>query len=78
MKLYLLSQDVIRGYDTWDSCVVAAESEEDAKNTHPCPMSRMGSDFAYGWPETPEEVTVEYLGETNQSAGVICASFNAG
>ena len=35
MKLYLLSQDVNNGYDTYDSCVVCAEDEDAARRVHP-------------------------------------------
>jgi len=35
MKLYLLEQTVNNGYDTYDSCIVCAESEEEAKRIHP-------------------------------------------
>lgn len=35
MNLYLMSQDKVGGYDSYDSLVVAAESPEDAKNIHP-------------------------------------------
>lgn len=35
MKLYLLEQDINRGYDIYDSCVVCAYDENDAKNIHP-------------------------------------------
>lgn len=35
MKLYLLSQGSVSGYDTYDAVVVAAESEEDARTIHP-------------------------------------------
>lgn len=35
MKLWLISQSVNLGYDTYDSAVVAAETEEDARNTYP-------------------------------------------
>ncbi len=35
MNLYLISQNVECGYDTYDSVVVAAESEDDARNIHP-------------------------------------------
>ncbi len=35
MKLYLISQDVNGGYDTFDSAVVCANSEEEAKRIHP-------------------------------------------
>ena len=36
MKLYLLTQDKIGGYDTYDAVVVAAAHEPDARNIHPC------------------------------------------
>lgn len=35
MNLYRIYQDVQRGYDTYDSAVVAAESEEAARLLHP-------------------------------------------
>ena len=35
MKLWLLSQDENSGYDTFDSIIVAAETEEDAKKISP-------------------------------------------
>ncbi len=35
MKLYLISQDINSGYDSYDSAVVSAESEEDARKIHP-------------------------------------------
>jgi len=35
MKLYLITQNVVDGYDTYDSAVVAAESPEDARKIHP-------------------------------------------
>ena len=35
MKLYLLTQDVVGGYDTYDSALVAALSENDARDIHP-------------------------------------------
>jgi hypothetical protein len=35
LGLYLLTQNTNRNYDTFDSCVVAAESVEDAKRVHP-------------------------------------------
>jgi hypothetical protein len=35
MNLYKLSQNARRDWDTYDSCVVAAESEEDACTIHP-------------------------------------------
>lgn len=35
MNIYLLSQDIVNGWDTYDSCVVVAENEIDARATHP-------------------------------------------
>ena len=35
MKIYKLEQDIVNGYDTYDSCVVIAESKEDARKIHP-------------------------------------------
>lgn len=35
MNLYLLTQTENRGYDTFDSCVVCAPNEEQAKAIHP-------------------------------------------
>lgn len=35
MKLYLLTQNLNNNYDTYDSCVVAAENEADARTIHP-------------------------------------------
>ena len=35
MNLYLLTQDAVRGYNTYDSCVVCAESEEEAQTMVP-------------------------------------------
>ena len=35
MNIYLLEQDLVDGYDTYDSAVVIAESEEKARDIHP-------------------------------------------
>ncbi len=35
MNLYKLSQNINNGYDTYDSCIVAAETEEEAREIHP-------------------------------------------
>lgn len=75
MKLWKISQDENDGYDTFDSAVVAAETESDARDTLPADWARPGDSWA-----KPEGVKVEYLGEAKDgtAAGVICASFNAG
>jgi hypothetical protein len=93
MKLYLISIEYM-GYDTYDSAVVAAESEDDARHIHPDgrSCSKDGrwvvecSDGTYidfdceSWAKFSEInfIDVEYLGETDKVRGVILASFNAG
>lgn len=77
MNLYRISQSDNSDYDTYDSAVVAAPSEEEARKIHPSgynPWS-MGS-----WTESPEKVSVELIGTAVEgiAQGVICASFNAG
>lgn len=94
MNLYLLSQNINKGYDTFSSCVVVAESEEDAKTIHPYGINCDEGGFYYEgswyennkhyhdttWVKHPKNVKVEYLGVANGNItrGVICASFHAG
>ena len=47
MKLYLISQDEVTGYDTYDSAVVAAVDENDARLINPCSYVRGSA--ADGW-----------------------------
>ena len=82
MNLYLLMQNVTMGYDTYDSVVVAAETEEEARLIHPenwsdNPWNRR---YAHSWAISPEDVTVELLGVAVEGIekGVILSSFNAG
>jgi len=35
MNIYFIEQDLVGGWDTYDSAVVAAESEDDARKVHP-------------------------------------------
>ncbi len=73
-KLWLLTQNRNRNYDTYDSCVVIADTEEEARLIEPSAWSNRSS-----WVD-PEYVNVEYIGKTDQvfEKSVICASFNAG
>ena len=80
MKIYLVSQDSYE-YDTFDSMVVAAKDEDEARDIHP---------FGMEWPlwnldvnvwvkyEDRDKLTVSVLGSTRLKKGVILASFNAG
>jgi len=76
-KLYLISQDENNGYDTYDSMIVCAKSEKEAKMIKPdcgpngCPDST--------WCE-PKFVKVLEIGIANNAIDIgeiICASFNA-
>jgi len=86
MKLFKISQTQEDGYDTYDSAVVAAPDEAAARNMNPSGgpsgLGNIQMDWArhayIGWCKSPDQVTVEYLGETDKPQGVICASFNAG
>ena len=77
MNLYLLTQDVLTGYDVYDSAVVAAESEEEAKGIHPCTI--LGWRSRRDWCSI-EDVQVGLIGKAKKGtqSGVILASFNAG
>jgi len=81
MNLYLLTQTDADGYDTYDSCVVAAEDEHQARWIHPF--------FGYipdnwrneaGWASHPDKVTVKLLGQAlpETPRGVILASYISG
>ena len=81
MKLYLLSQNTNSGYDTYDSCVVCAENEEDAKTI--LPDGGIFGDNQYQgwwWVEDINLVRCVEIGTANedQERGVIIESFNAG
>jgi hypothetical protein len=77
MKLWLISQTGNDDYDTYDSAVVAAESEDDARNVHP--SNSEPREFSACWVD-PSKVTVKLIGTAAKGTerGVICASFNAG
>lgn len=81
MNIYLLSQEINFDYNTYDSCIVCAENEDEARNIHP--------DENYGWESVikswvqeneKDKITVELIGKANKNIkkGVILASFNAG
>lgn len=77
MKLWRISQDSNSGYDTYDSAVVAFDTEEEARLYHPggyykwngeCWQATRtdGSTYEEGayrsWAASPDLVTIEYLG----------------
>ena len=85
MNLYKLTQDANNGYDTFDSCIVAAETDEKAQQIHPYDgRFKNGSHWDNHnydcWANTPDQVTVTLIGIAVEEikAGVILTSFNAG
>lgn len=81
MKLYLLEQNFVIGYDTYDSVVVCAENEEKAKLISPYKMEEVTSPNA-SWVgrDNIDKIKVTYLGEASSKLkkGVIIASYKAG
>ena len=81
MKLYLISQSENGGYDTYDSAVVVAESEERARMMHPSDGKIYPwPSWSNAWATKPENISVDYLGEAKEPSAecVVIASFNAG
>lgn len=94
MKLYMVTQDAVTGYDTYDCMVVCAENVIDAQTM--CPSgyykwhdgawflqysngTEAREERRYDWCE-PYQAKVKYLGkaEPHVKQGVLVASFNAG
>ena len=83
MNLYLLLQNDNRGYDTYDSLVVAAISSEDASQIGPSEdYFREQGSYHYDrtWARSPESVKVTLIGVAIEGTerGIILTSFNAG
>jgi hypothetical protein len=85
LSLYRISQNVNNDWDTYDSAVVAARDEDDAKHISPHPYADddwYESTYRYAFSDwcRPEDVEVEYIGKASPdiSRGVVCSSFNAG
>jgi hypothetical protein len=78
LNIYLITANSFT-YDTFDSAVVIASSEENAKRIHP-----YGSIDQWGgssWVTSPDDVAVQLIGLATKDAvenTVVCNSFNAG
>lgn len=83
MNIYFVSQKENYDYDTYDSFVIIADNEEEARYTHPAnPIKEWdGIKSRYdSWCDA-EDVTVEYVGKAGEwyiQKTIICASYNAG
>ena len=94
MNLYLLTQTKNNGYDTYDSMVIAANSEEDAKHlrfvrTHlyskhvfdvrSKPVWRDYYQTDFNYDDWSLNPTITLLAiDALVEEGIVCASFNAG
>lgn len=81
MNLYLIKQDKNSGWDTYDSAVVCAANEEEARNMDPYNGKAVDwTESVYLWAFKKEDVSVKFLGKAEKSIkrGVVCASYNAG
>ncbi len=80
MNLYKLSQDENNGWDTYDSCIVAADTPNEAAQIHPCEWIPDGAWNSDTWANKSEDVTVDLIGvaASNIETGIIISSFNAG
>lgn len=89
MKIWRISQKANNDWDTYDSAVVFADTEQDARMTYPAgykftngeSIEWNGKETSYGSWCDAKDVNVEYLGTTDREVPnktVICASFNAG
>jgi hypothetical protein len=80
LNLYLLKQRWNTGYETYDSCVVAARTEAEARAMHPSGSPRDEADRG-DW-AAPEHVEVTLLGTAGHAVAsqphVICASYTSG
>jgi hypothetical protein len=75
-NLYLISHNENKGYDYYDSAVVCAQSESDARQITPG-VGEWGSKYS-DWCKSPEDVNVEYIGKAAphiELGAVVCASF---
>lgn len=81
MKLWKLTQNVNNDYDSYDSVVVAAKTEEEARLIRPDSYNSWDTEYrSYSWAEHPYQVQVELIGNAVKGTkeGIILASFNAG
>ena len=81
MNIYLLTQNESNGWwDSFDSIIVAAKTEEDAKSIHPWDGKYTNNWGSKDWASKPENVTAKLIGIAIEGIerGVILSSINAG
>jgi hypothetical protein len=81
MKLFLITQEENKDWDTYQGAIVCADDDVEARNMNPSSGEPMDwSDRRYDWCSTPEAVTVKYIGEpaAGLEKGVILSDYKAG
>lgn len=88
MNLYLITQKVNVGYNTFDAAVVAARNADEARSIHPYfdgdedHHRELWEDARRDWVPSPEQVTATKIGRADPTElsrpCVVLASFNAG
>ena len=80
MNIYLITQDKVKGYDTFDYAVVSAENELDAVSLHPSGDNGQWDNDYGSWVSRRDIqlIQVKLIGASVVDKGVILASFNAG
>jgi hypothetical protein len=80
--VYLVSQDIVTGWDTYDSFICTAQDEEEARNLYPGGGTLLELPcFYHDWPgqDQKSSIRVVQIGISFvQDTQVVCASFNAG
>lgn len=82
LNLYLITLKKYVDYDMYDSAVVAAYSEEEAKEIHPNGYAQSLTEDTGTWTVNSKDVGVELIGfvtgDYYKAGDVVCSSFNAG
>ncbi len=81
MNIYLLTQDINNDYDTYDSVVVSAETEEEARLMHPRGYDiteACSLDDSWVRLDQIDRIKVTLIGVSCMRKCVILSSFNAG
>lgn len=82
MNLYHVKQTINNDYDTYSDFVIAANTEEEARNTHPSGnQACWDGTYAGSWVSIRDrhQLVVTHIGKARPGiTGIICRSFHAG
>lgn len=81
MNIYKIKRtDDILDDDQYDSAVVVADNEEEARTTHPAGHRIKRGSYSFGWVKDLDSLDVQLIGTAAEGIpnGAVCASYNAG